>query len=132
LKHPRSFSFCFHSYQFALNNPSRVSAVVIPGGAGRFNEATGYAKFKGISNSDAVVWCLITHSMQRLPFVPVSHSILRYRQQLQSRLTLGTILSIAIDWGLMPLFAPPNPNYGISLEKAREKVRSIVMLNFTV
>jgi hypothetical protein len=62
----------------------------------------------------------------------VSYRIFRYRQQLQARLTFGTILSIAIDWGLMPLFAPPNPNYGISLEKAREKVRSNEILDFTV
>ncbi len=49
-------------------------------------------------------------------------SLVRYRQQLQSRLTFGTILSVVIDLGLMSSFAPPNPNYGISLDKAREKV----------
>jgi hypothetical protein len=38
-------------------------------------------------------------------------------------LTFGTIISVAVEWGLMPLFAPPNPNYGISPKKAREKVR---------
>jgi hypothetical protein len=42
---------------------------------------------------------------------------------MQGRVTLGTIISLIIDWGLMPSFAPINPNYGISLEKAREKVR---------
>jgi hypothetical protein len=43
---------------------------------------------------------------------------------MQGRITLGTMISLIIDWGLMPSFAPINPNYGISLEKAREKVRS--------
>jgi hypothetical protein len=45
---------------------------------------------------------------------------------MQGRVTFGTILSLIIDWGLMPSFAPINPNYSISLEKAREKVRSDV------
>ena len=44
------------SYQFALNYPSMVSAIVVAGGAGRFNEATTYGKFKGISNADAAAW----------------------------------------------------------------------------
>jgi hypothetical protein len=55
-------------------------------------------------------------------FCPFTSELGRYRQQLQSRVTFGTIVSVAIDLGLMPSFAPPNPNYGISLEKAREKV----------
>jgi hypothetical protein len=45
---------------------------------------------------------------------------------MQGRVTFGTMLSLIIDWGLMPSFAPINPNYGISLEKAREKVPSNV------
>lgn len=57
--------------------------------------------------------------------VAFSQQICRYRQQLQGRLTFGTFISVAVEWGLMPLFAPPNPNYGISPEKAREKVRFI-------
>jgi hypothetical protein len=43
-------------YQFALNFPSMVSAVVVAGGASRFSEATTYGKFKGLSNADAAAW----------------------------------------------------------------------------
>jgi hypothetical protein len=43
-------------YQFALNYPSMVSAVVVAGGASRFNEATTYGRFKGLSNADAAAW----------------------------------------------------------------------------
>ena len=64
----------------------------------------------------------------------ISRDIIRYRQQIQGRITFGTMLSLIIDWGLMSSFAPINPNYGISLEKAREKVRPEVhyknMFNF--
>jgi hypothetical protein len=44
------------SYQFALNYPSMVSAVVVAGGASRFNEATAYGKFKGLNNVDTAAW----------------------------------------------------------------------------
>jgi hypothetical protein len=39
-----------------LKYPSLVSAVVLAGGAGRYNEATAYAKFKKISNAAAATW----------------------------------------------------------------------------
>jgi hypothetical protein len=100
-----------------LKYPSLVSAVVLAGGAGRYGEAASYKMFKKISNPEAAAWC-------RRPL----HTLLlltwhiRMRQQLQSRLSFGTIISLAVEWALMPLFAPPNPNYGISLSKAREKV----------
>ena len=41
---------------------------------------------------------------------------------MQARVTFGTFVTLAVEWGLMPTFAPPNPNYGISAAKAREKV----------
>jgi hypothetical protein len=44
------------SYQFALNYPSKVTAVVTAGGAGRFNEAATYAQFKKISKAEAASW----------------------------------------------------------------------------
>jgi hypothetical protein len=52
----------------------------------------------------------------------ISHRTNRFRQELQSRVSVGTVATLAVEWALMPLFAPPNPNYGMSLEKAREKV----------
>jgi hypothetical protein len=44
------------SYQFALNYPSKVAAVVTAGGAGRYNEAATYAQFKKISKAEAASW----------------------------------------------------------------------------
>ena len=48
------------SFQFALNYPSKVKAVVLAGGAGRYNEATTYQQFKKISNSQAAAWYFAT------------------------------------------------------------------------
>jgi hypothetical protein len=104
-----------------LKYPSLVSAVVLAGGAGRYGEAAAYMQFKKISNSEAAAWCRRSYTRASHPLMLLTRHI-RSRQQLQSRLTFGTIVSLAVEWGLMPLFAPPNPNYGISLSKAREKV----------
>jgi hypothetical protein len=49
-----------HSWQFAINYPSMVSAIVVAGQASRFSEATSYAKFKGISNTAAAAWYINT------------------------------------------------------------------------
>lgn len=112
-----------HSYQFALKYPSLVSAVVVAGGAGRYGEQGAYKRFKKIGDSEAAAWCRrCLHTLHLHPLMRLTWRI-RFRQQLQSRLTFGTIISLAVEWGLMPSFAPPNPNYGISLSKAREKVK---------
>lgn len=117
-----TLTFYPRSYQFALNYPSNVSAVVLAGGAGRYNEAATYGLFKKLDTTATATWYSHATTSRRIIRCSSSRCI-RFRQQLNQRFSSGTIASLAIEWGLMPMFAPPNPNYGISAEKAREKVQ---------
>jgi pimeloyl-ACP methyl ester carboxylesterase len=92
-------------YDFALRHPEKVSAVVIANDAAVLNE---WALWAAASRPDG---------KPVSPKATVDYA----RSTLKGRLGAGWAMAFGACWGLIPLFAPPNPAY-VPQRRAREKV----------